>query len=51
MHKAVQKPKERRKSSLVLSEHQQNPPLLPLNGALFHVTIEQEHAKKASIKA
>ena len=34
----------------MLSE-KQKPPLLPLDGALFHVTIEQEHAKKASIKA
>ena len=35
----------------MLSEQQQNPPLLPLDGALFRVTMEQEHAKKASIKA
>ena len=33
-----------------LSE-QQNPPLNPLNSALIHVTTEQVHAKKASIKA
>ena len=30
---------------------QQNPPLIPLNSALFHVDTEQVHAKKASIKA
>ena len=34
----------------MLSE-QQNPPLIPSNSALFHVTTEQVHAKKASIKA
>ena len=35
----------------VMLSEKQKPPLLPLDGALFHVTIEQEHAKKASIKA
>ena len=35
----------------VMLSEQQNPPLIPLNSALFHVTTEQVHAKKASIKA
>ena len=35
----------------VMLSEQQNPPLIPLNSALFHVATEQVHAKKAWIKA
>ena len=35
----------------VMLSEQQNPPLNPLNSALFHVTTEQVHAKKTLINA
>ena len=38
-------------SLCVMLSEQQNPPLNSLNSALFHVTTEQVHAKKALINA